>query len=105
MTIWAIADLHLSFGVANKKMDVFGPQWINHPEKIAHFWQHSILPTDLVLIPGDISWAIHSEEAIPDLQWIDQLPGTKLLLKGNHDFWWNSLSKVKQILPSSCHLI
>jgi predicted phosphohydrolase len=105
MTIWAIADLHLSFGVANKKMDIFGSQWINHAEKIEQAWRESVKPDDLVLIAGDISWALHLEEVVPDLAWIDSLPGTKALLKGNHDYWWNSLNKVKQILPPSCNLI
>lgn len=105
MAIWAIADLHLSFGVPDKTMDLFGPQWKNHPEKIATSWRESISPDDLVLIAGDISWAKHLEDAIPDLQWIERLPGTKVLIKGNHDYWWNSLSKVKSILPPSCHVI
>lgn len=105
MPVWAIADLHLSFGVPNKKMDIFGPQWENHAEKIEQEWRSYVSADDLVLIPGDISWALHLNEAQPDLAWIDQLPGTKVLLKGNHDLWWGSLSKVKTVLPPSCHLI
>lgn len=105
MAIWAIADLHLSFGVPNKQMDVFGPQWKNYTQKIAQHWQREISQDDLVLIPGDISWALHVEEALPDLEWIHRLPGTKVLIKGNHDYWWSSLSKLKSILPPSCHLI
>lgn len=105
MAIWAIADLHLSFGVPNKEMDVFGPQWKNYTEKIEQHWRREISPDDLVLIPGDISWAMHVEEALPDLEWIHSLPGTKVLIKGNHDYWWSSLSKIKKVLPSSCHLI
>jgi len=105
MAIWAIADLHLSFGVPNKQMDVFGLQWRDYTHKIEKAWRASITSEDLVLIPGDISWAMHLEEVRPDLEWIDRLPGTKVLIKGNHDYWWNSLSKLKSILPSSCHLI
>ena len=105
MSIWAIADLHLSFGVANKEMDVFGERWKNYTDKIEHHWRSSIKEEDLVLIPGDISWALHAEDARLDLEWIDRLPGTKVLLKGNHDLWWHSLSKLKAILPPSCHLI
>lgn len=105
MAIWAIADLHLSFGVPNKNMDVFGPQWAGYTDKIEKEWRSSISPDDLVLIPGDISWAMHPEEAMPDLEWIGSLPGTKMLIKGNHDYWWNSLSKLKAILPPSCQLI
>ena len=105
MTVWAIADLHLSFGVPNKKMDVFGPQWVDYTDKIEERWRALISDGDLVLIAGDISWAMHPEDALPDFKWIDSLPGTKFLIKGNHDYWWHSLSKIKTILPPSCHLI
>lgn len=105
MAVWAIGDLHLSFGVPNKEMDVFGPQWKDYTSKIESHWRSLITPDDLVLIPGDISWASNIEEARPDLEWIGTLPGTKALIKGNHDYWWSSLAKVKSILPPSCHLI
>lgn len=105
MAVWAIADLHLSFGVPNKQMDIFGSHWKDYTQKIAKHWQSLITPDDLVLIAGDISWATHPEDARPDLEWIDHLPGTKVLIKGNHDYWWTSLAKLKNILPLSCHLI
>lgn len=105
MRIWAIGDLHLSFGTPNKSMDVFGPQWQEHAEQIATAWKELIHADDLVLIPGDISWAMRVEEAILDLEWIDRLPGTKVLLKGNHDYWWGSLKKIAAVLPPSLHLI
>lgn len=105
MKIWAIGDLHLSFGVANKSMAIFGPAWENHAEKIAQNWKAVISPDDLVLIPGDISWAMKPEEAIADLQWIHDLPGTKVMIKGNHDYWWGSLKKLTEILPPSIHVI
>lgn len=105
MTIWAIADLHLSLGVSNKEMTVFGPQWEGYLQKIEKNWHELVDPSDLVLIPGDISWAMNVAEARPDLAWIGELPGTKLLLRGNHDYWWGSLAKIKPILPPSCHLI
>ncbi len=105
MDIWSIADLHLSFGVPNKLMDVFGNHWKDHAQKIKSHWVDLVKPQDLVLLPGDISWALEPSEVLPDLAWIDQLPGTKLLLKGNHDYWWGSLKKVKEILPKSCHVI
>lgn len=105
MAIWAIADLHLSFGVPDKHMDVFGPQWKNYTDKIEHHWRTLVAPGDLVLIPGDISWGMRLEEAEPDLAWIGDLPGTKVMIKGNHDYWWGSLAKLKGILPPSCHLI
>ncbi|MCB1111563.1 MAG: metallophosphoesterase [Chlamydiales bacterium] len=105
MTVWALADLHLSFGVPDKKMDVFGEHWHNHPQKIEKHWREKISNDDLVLLPGDISWAKHLEDAIPDLQWIDALPGTKVMIRGNHDFWWHTKSKVLSILPPSIHII
>ncbi len=105
MKIWAIGDLHLSFGVANKSMDIFGPSWENHAEKIKKHWLESISTEDLVLIPGDISWAMKLEDAIADLEWVHQLPGTKVMIKGNHDYWWSSLKKMAAILPPSIHLI
>ncbi|MCE2983572.1 MAG: metallophosphoesterase [Parachlamydia sp.] len=105
MPIWAIADLHLSFGVPSKHMRVFGPQWENYTDKIEAAWRHLVSPDDLVLIPGDISWAMRAEDARVDLDWIESLPGTKLLLKGNHDYWWSSFSKLQALLPPSCHAI
>lgn len=103
--IFAIADLHLAIGIPDKRMDHFGDPWIDYVEKIGAHWHAKVTPDDLVLIPGDISWAMRTEEAKPDLDWIDSLPGTKLMLRGNHDYWWGSLSKVKQALPPSCHAI
>lgn len=105
MKIWAIGDLHLSFGVEGKDMDVFGPGWENHAEKISQHWHATVGSDDLVLIPGDISWAMRPEEAVADLAWIHRLPGTKAMIKGNHDYWWGSLKKISEILPPSIHLI
>ena len=105
MRIWTIADLHLSFGVENKSMDYFGPVWAGHAEKIAANWRAAVHADDLVLIPGDISWAMKIEDALPDLKWIHDLPGTKVILKGNHDYWWGSKSKVVAVLPPSIHLV
>ena len=103
--VWAIGDLHLSFGVPDKGMEIFGPEWENHAEKIATHWKRTISTEDLVIIPGDISWAMRLEEALVDLQWIDTLPGTKVMIKGNHDYWWGSLKKLTEILPPSIHVI
>jgi len=103
--IWAIGDLHLSFGVPNKGMEAFGDEWTNWTDKLQQHWKSSIRPEDLVLLPGDISWATHLEDALPDLEWIDRLPGTKVMIRGNHDYWWSSKSKVLGILPSSLHII
>jgi len=105
MDIWAIADLHLPFGVPQKTMEIFGPEWKNYTTKLQSAWDRYVTNNDLVLIAGDISWASRPEEARADLQWIDDRPGTKLMIKGNHDYWWSSLSKVQKILPSSIRLI
>ncbi len=104
-SVWAIADLHLSFGVVGKEMDVFGEAWTKHHEKLEKNWRERIQEDDLVLIAGDISWALHLEDAVKDLEWIDRLPGTKVMIKGNHDLWWKSKAKVRGILPKSIHLI
>ncbi|MGE5196208.1 MAG: metallophosphoesterase [Anaerolineae bacterium] len=105
MTVWALSDPHLSFGTPNKNMDVFGSLWESYTEKIKRHWEEFIKPDDLVLIPGDISWAMRLEEALIDLMWIDRLPGIKLILKGNHDFWWSSAAKLNKVLPSSIHFL
>ncbi|MFY7843250.1 MAG: metallophosphoesterase [Rhabdochlamydiaceae bacterium] len=103
--IWAIADLHLSFGVKNKSMDLFGPKWLNHSEKIQKNWEERISANDVVLIAGDISWAMSLEEAMADLDWLDRLPGKKVLIKGNHDFWWPSLAKLNSLHFSSLNFV
>ncbi len=105
MKIWAIGDLHLSFGVEGKEMDVFGPGWENHAERIKEHWTATVGRDDLVLLPGDISWAMRPEEAAADLAWIHKLPGTKVMIKGNHDYWWGSLKKISEILPPSIHIV
>lgn len=101
MSIWALSDFHLSFGLPNKSMEVFGPAWEKWTSRIKSSCQELIKPEDLLLIAGDISWATTLEEAQADLQWIDELPGTKVLLKGNHDYWWPSLKKLQEVLPPS----
>lgn len=100
MKVFAISDLHLSFG-SNKPMNVFGAHWEDHPERLREAWERSVSAGDIVLIPGDISWAMKLAEAQPDLSFVHALPGTKVIVKGNHDYWWSSLSKVKQALPAS----
>ncbi len=105
MAVWAIADLHLSFGVPNKGMEVFGEQWTDHHEQIAKNWRAVVSPEDLVLLAGDISWGMRPEEARADLEWIGSLPGTKVMIRGNHDFWWGSLSKVQALCPPNVHAL
>ena len=104
MKLFALADLHLS-GSVDKPMDVFGPQWDNHHARIKEAWLDTVGKNDLVLIPGDISWAMQLQEAQEDLDAIAQLPGRKLLLRGNHDYWWSSLSKLRAALPSGMQVI
>ena len=96
MHIYAIGDLHLSGEPASKPMEVFGEHWRNHKEKVAANWQNTVTAQDTVIVCGDISWAMTLEEAAQDLDWLAQLPGRKLLLRGNHDYWWSSLSKMQQ---------
>ncbi len=105
MNIWAISDLHLAFSIPQKTMDIFGPHWKNHAQKIEENWKKVVFDQDLVLIPGDISWAMNIEGAKKDLLWLHSLPGKKLLLRGNHDYWWSSLKKVKEALPPSIHVL
>jgi len=105
MKIWALSDLHLNLGTPDKEMAVFGPIWEHHMEKIEINWRRLVTPDDLVLIAGDLSWAMKLEQALADLEWVDRLPGTKLLLKGNHDYWWPSSRKLSHILPPSIHFI
>lgn len=97
MRLFAIGDLHLPGGY-DKSMDVFGPQWEGHFARIAEDWRARVTEEDVVLIPGDISWAMQLHEAVGDLQAIHQLPGRKVLIKGNHDFWWSSMNKVRAVI-------
>lgn len=104
MKIYAIADLHLSEKV-DKPMGVFGKKWENHDKKIISNWQSTVSEDDIVLLPGDLSWALKLDDAAEDLELVGRLPGRKILIKGNHDLWWSSLAKVRKILPKSIDLI
>lgn len=94
MKLFAIGDLHLPGG-DEKPMNVFGAIWDDHFQRISEDWQARVSPEDLVLIPGDISWAMQLSAAVPDLQAIAALPGRKVILKGNHDYWWSSITQVR----------
>ena len=100
MSIYAIGDLHLSFGT-NKPMDIFGFNWENHSEKIKKNWIDKVKEDDLVLLPGDFSWAMDLENTYEDFKFLNSLPGKKLLLKGNHDYWWTTLTKMRDFLKSN----
>ena len=104
MAVFAIGDLHLP-GHQQKPMDVFGSHWDRHFETISENWRRLIAPEDIVLIPGDISWAMQLAQAVDDLNDIAALPGRKLLLRGNHDYWWSSLAKIKAVLPAGMTVI
>lgn len=105
MAIWALADLHLAFHNSEKSMEAFGEPWIEYTRKIEENWRSVVQPDDLVLVAGDISWSMTPEEALVDLHWIDRLPGTKVMIRGNHDYWWTSLKKISALRPSSIHYI
>ncbi len=83
-------------------MDVFGAVWARHADRMAVSWDERVAQDDVVLLPGDLSWARNLEEASPDLAWIGARPGTKYLLRGNHDGWWDSVAKVRRALPPRC---
>lgn len=95
MKIFALADTHLDH-TKDKAMDVFGAAWKDHDARIFSAWKERVSDEDLVLLPGDISWALKWSEALEDLRALDQLPGKKLLLRGNHDYWWTSLKKMRE---------
>jgi len=97
MRLFAIGDLHLSS--QGKTMDIFGAQWEDHQNRLFEKWRQTVRPEDIVLVAGDTSWALKLEEAVPDLERIGKLPGTKILIRGNHDYWWSSRRKVNAILP------
>ncbi len=99
MAIYAIGDLHLS-GYSDKPMDIFGAQWNDHANKIRDSWLKKVNNDDAVLIPGDISWAMTLEEAMIDLEWIADLPGKKYLIRGNHDYWWGSITRLNSLFDS-----
>jgi uncharacterized protein len=102
--IWTISDLHLS-SVNPKPMHIFGERWKDHPQRIATAWRERVREDDTVLVAGDISWAMRLDEALPDLQWIAELPGRKILSRGNHDYWWESTGRVRRRLPPTLSVL
>jgi Predicted phosphohydrolase len=96
VSLYAISDLHLDLN-GDKPMDIFGDKWFKHDEKIKNNWLKKITDKDTVLIAGDISWSMKIENGIKDLEWVHNLPGTKIMTKGNHDFWWSSITKLNNL--------
>ncbi len=95
MKVFAISDLHLT-STTNKPMNIFGGTWENYWEEIRKDWQEKVSEGDIVVIAGDISWAMKLEDALKDLEDIDTLPGKKIIIRGNHDYWWNSVSAIRK---------
>lgn len=100
MAIFTIADLHLALSI-NKPMDIFGERWYNYMERLKQNWTNSITDDDYVIVPGDSSWATYIDEAYEDFRFIEELPGKKIISKGNHDYWWTTISKLNKFLQSN----
>ena len=100
MRLFAIGDLHLSGTPPTKPMTIFGPAWKNHWQRIKTDWRNKVSNNDLVLVAGDISWALRAEQAKADLDEIVSLPGKKILIRGNHDYWWDSVSKLTRLMDN-----
>lgn len=100
MSIYVIADLHLSF-IQDKPMNIFGYNWNNHEEKIKKNWLEKVKPEDTVILPGDFSWATYLEDTKLDFEYLNNLPGRKILLKGNHDYWWTTLKSMRSFLKEN----
>ena len=104
MKIWAISDLHLS--VNNPKpMDIFGPAWDDYVDNVFADWKAKVEENDIVLMAGDFSWAMRLEEAKADFDLLKALPGKKIIIKGNHDYWWSSISALRKILPENFYAL
>ena len=97
MAIYIIGDLHLSFG-ESKPMDIFGENWTNHEEKIKQDWLSKVKEEDTVVHLGDFSWAMHLKDTVKDFKFLDSLPGKKILLKGNHEYWWTTVTNMNNFL-------
>ncbi|MDR3305298.1 MAG: metallophosphoesterase [Clostridiales Family XIII bacterium] len=96
MRVFAIGDPHLSL-FQQKPMDIFGPDWAAHDERLAAAWRDSVAENDVVIVAGDISWALKTADALMDLAWIEALPGRKILVRGNHDLWWQGVTRLNAL--------
>ena len=100
MSIYTIGDLHLSFK-ENKPMSIFGENWSEHEEKIKKDWKEKVKENDLVVLPGDFSWAMYLKDTDEDFKYLNELPGKKLLIKGNHDYWWTTIKSMRNFLEEN----
>ena len=98
MNIYAIGDLHLSGNPPTKPMNIFGPHWDNHWQRIREHWLSTVTDEDIIFLVGDMSWALRLDEALYDLKEIASLPGQKFMIRGNHDYWWSSANKMKNAM-------
>ena len=98
MKVFAIGDLHLSGNPPTKPMDIFGPHWDNHWARIKEHWANNVTDDDIVFLVGDMSWALRLDEAACDLQEIASMPGKKYMIRGNHDYWWASANKMRNLI-------
>ena len=101
MAIYALSDLHLSFGVKDKPMNVFGDKWNDYEKRIKENWNKVVQNDDTVIIAGDFSWATYLEDSLEDFKFLNTLKGQKIILKGNHDYWWTTLNKMNQFLEEN----
>lgn len=105
MKIFAIGDLHLSFNEnIDKPMSIFGAGWEDYEARLKAAWEERITDEDVVILPGDLSWALKLEDAMDDFNWIHELPGKKVLLKGNHDLWWSKINYLNTLYPDMTFL-
>ena len=100
MSIYTIGDLHLSFKNP-KPMNIFGENWENHEERIKIDWISKVKEEDTIIHPGDFSWGMKLEDTIPDFEYLNSLPGKKILLKGNHEYWWTTITNMKKFLKEN----
>lgn len=100
MAIYTIADLHLSFN-ENKPMDIFGNNWNGHTEKIKENWLKKVEVSDTVILPGDFSWSMYLKDTVKDFEYLNSLPGRKILLKGNHDYWWTTITSMNKFVEEN----
>ena len=100
MAIYTIGDLHLSFN-ENKPMSIFGENWEGYEEKVKENWTKLVKEEDMVVLPGDFSWSMYLKDTYKDFEYLNNLPGKKLLLKGNHDYWWSTVNSMRNYIKEN----